>query len=191
MCPPLTTCEGGFQRRLSDWIPACAGITTASFAIPGLTRYPVKRNVASGDTLFIGFLLLALLCTTTTTANEILARQNYILNCQGCHLPDGSGSEGNVPKMNDFVGYFLHVPGGREFIVQVPGAAGAPISDQELADVMNWMLLNFSRNQLPDPFVPYEAEEIGELRKDPLIDIHHRREELIARIKDKLGVTEY
>ena len=136
--------------------------------------------------------MLLLLCiSATTSANEILARQNYILNCQGCHLPDGSGSKGNVPKMNDFVGYFLHVPGGREFIVQVPGAASAPISDRELADVMNWMLLNFSRNELPDPFEPYSAEEIGKLREEPLIDILQRREELIVKIKDKLGVTEY
>ena len=138
-----------------------------------------------------GLVPLLLFHGATANANEVLARQNYILNCQGCHLPDGSGSEGNVPKMNDFVGYFLHVPGGREFIVQVPGAAGAPISDQELADVMNWMLLNFSKNELPDPFVPYNAEEIAKLRKEPLIDMHHRREELIARIRDKLGVTEY
>lgn len=136
--------------------------------------------------------MLLLLCiSATTSANEILARQNYILNCQGCHLPDGSGSKGNVPKMNDFVGYFLHVPGGREFIVQVPGAASAPISDRELADVMNWILLNFSRNELPDPFEPYSAEEIGKLREEPLIDILQRREELLTQIKDKLGVTEH
>ena len=172
-------------------------MTSASFVIPA-REWPVSRNrdvnkyAAFGDTLFTGFMLLVLLCASTTTgANEILARQNYILNCQGCHLPDGSGSEGSVPKMNDFVGYFLHVPGGREFIVQVPGAAGAPISDQELADVMNWMLLNFSKNELPDQFVPYEADEIAKLRKEPLIDMHHRREELIARIRDKLGVSEY
>ena len=153
------------KRLLYGWIPACAGM-------------------AAG-------VLLLLCISAAADANEILARQNYILNCQGCHLPDGSGSKGNVPKMNDFVGYFLHVPGGREFIVQVPGAASAPISDQELADVMNWMLLNFSRNELPDPFEPYSAEEIGKLREEPLIDILQRREELIVKIKDKLGVTEY
>ena len=141
--------------------------------------------------LLAGLVPLLLFHGATANANEVLARQNYILNCQGCHLPDGSGSEGNVPKMNDFVGYFLHVPGGREFIVQVPGAAGAPISDQELADVMNWMLLNFSKNELPASFVPYDAAEIAKLRKEPLIDMHHRREELIARIRGKLGVTEY
>ena len=149
----------------------------------------MKFNLFKG--CLVSLLLLLLWNSVATGANEVLARQNYILNCQGCHLPDGSGSKGNVPRMNDFVGYFLHVPGGREFIVQVPGAASAPISDRELADVMNWMLLNFSRNELPDPFVPYDAEEIGELRKEPLIDIHQRREELLTQIKDKLGVTEH
>ena len=136
--------------------------------------------------------LCMLLCFgAAADASELLARQNYILNCQGCHLPDGSGSPGNVPKLNDFMGYFLHVDGGREFILQVPGVAGAPISDQELADVMNWILLNFSKNELPDPFIPYNAEEVGKLRKEPQLAIHQRREELIAKIKDKLGVTEY
>ena len=136
-------------------------------------------------------LALALACLSAAAgANEILARQNYILNCQGCHLPDGSGSPGNVPKMNDFVGYFLHVPGGREFLVQVPGVAGAAISDQELADVMNWVLLNFSRDELPEPFIPYSGEEISALRKQPMVDMHQRREALLARIQDQLGVTE-
>lgn len=119
-----------------------------------------------------------------------LARQNYMLNCQGCHLPDGSGSPGNVPKLNDFVGYFLHVPGGREFIAQVPGVANAPISDAELAGVMNWMLLNFSAKELPTPFKPYSADEIGELRKAPLVEVDRRRGELLTRLRDKLGVTE-
>ena len=110
-----------------------------------------------------------------------------MLNCQGCHLPDGSGSPGNVPKLNDFVGYFLHVPGGREFIAQVPGVANAPISNEELAGVMNWMLLNFSAEELPTPFQPYSADEIGELRKAPLVEVDHRRGELLTRIQDKLG----
>ena len=154
-----------------------------------MTAFPgMKFNLFKG--CLVSLLLLLLWNSVATGANEVLARQNYILNCQGCHLPDGSGSKGNVPKMNDFVGYFLHVPGGREFIVQVPGAASAPISDRELADVMNWMLLNFSRNELPDPFVPYDAEEIGKLREEPLIDILRRREGLLTQIKDKLGVTE-
>ncbi len=123
-------------------------------------------------------------------ASPNLGRQNYILNCQGCHLADGKGAPGVVPRMADFVGYFLHVDGGREFIVRVPGAANAPIDDQELADVLNWLLNNFSQQQLPEDFVPYSGEEVGKLRNQPLIDIIGARAVLIQGIQDKLGIKE-
>jgi hypothetical protein len=105
-------------------------------------------------------------------------------------LPDASGSPGVVPRMNNFVANFLHVDGGREFIVQVPGTANAPINDQELADVLNWMLKNFSEKQIPEDFLPYTSEEVGKLRRQPLIDIHVTRAGLISRIQNKLNIKE-
>ncbi len=143
--------------------------------------------------IFVFSSLLLLLTSGFTLAGDEqanLGRQNYILNCQGCHLPDASGSPGVVPKMNDFVGNFLHVKGGREFIVQVPGSANAPIGDQELADVLNWMLMKFSEKQIPNDFVPYSSTEVGSLRRQPLIDINGTRAVLISRIKNKLGIEE-
>lgn len=137
-----------------------------------------------------GLFALLLWAGAAPGADDGAARQNYMLNCQGCHLPDGSGSAGSVPKMNDFVGYFLHVPGGREFIVQVPGVTSAPLSDQDLAEVMNWLLLSFSGAQLPQPFEPYSAAEISRLRQEPLLDVHQRRRELLALIRNRLNVTE-
>jgi hypothetical protein len=136
--------------------------------------------------------LLCLLFNPVQAADSTpnLGRQNYILMCQGCHLPDASGSPGVVPRMNDFVANFLHVDGGREFIVQVPGSANAPINDQELADVLNWMLKNFSQKQIPEDFVPYSSEEVGKLRRQPLIDVNGARAALITRIQDKLGIKE-
>ena len=138
------------------------------------------------------FLLLSQIVISAPAADRstVMARQNYILNCQGCHLADGSGFKDKVPKMTDFVAYFLHVEGGREFIVQVPGAANAPISDKELADVMNWLLHNFSRAQLPEAFLPYTEAEVARLRKSPMIDINSRRVILIERIQSKLGIRE-
>ena len=76
--------------------------------------------------LAIFLLLLTINGALAAEGSSNLGRQNYILNCQGCHLPDASGSPGVVPRMNDFIGNFLHVDGGREFIVQVPGSANAP-----------------------------------------------------------------
>lgn len=137
-------------------------------------------------------LVLLLISSFTFAADEKvnLGRQNYILNCQGCHLPDASGSPGVVPRMNDFVGNFLHLEGGREFIVQVPGSANAPIGDQELADVLNWMLVNFSKEQIPVDFEPYTGKEIGILRDQPLIDVNGTRARLIERMRKKLGIKE-
>jgi hypothetical protein len=147
----------------------------------------VKRSVI----ILLGlFIAASMNSSLAAEASLSLPQQNFILNCQGCHLPDGSGSPGVVPRMTDFVGHFLQVDGGREFIVQVPGSANAPISDQELAELMNWLLMNFSKEQLPKDFVPYTSEEVGGLRRDPLIDINGTRADLIVRIKEKVGISE-
>jgi len=134
--------------------------------------------------------LVCILLTWTAHADTNLARQDYILNCQGCHLADGSGAPGKVPNLNGFLGNFLHVPGGREYLIQVPGAAHSVLNDDRLAAVMNWMLENFSRAQLPDDYVPYSGEEVGALRKNALLDPGARRGELLHEIETLLGVRE-
>ena len=111
------------------------------------------------------------------------AQVNYMLNCQGCHGPDGAGTaDGAVPIMDDFVGQFLNVEGGRAFLVQVPGSANAALSDAHLAEVLNWMLFQISPNQVPAHFEPYTSGEIHELREQPLADVEAVRETLIEKI---------
>ena len=113
--------------------------------------------------------------------NALRARVDYMLNCQGCHLPDGDGA-GDVPRMKDFVGNFLKVPGGREFLVQVPGSANAALDDARLAELLNWMLAEISADQLPADFRPYTAEEVSEYRASPLQDVLAVRVQLIRKI---------
>jgi len=96
------------------------------------------------------------------------AWQNWTLNCQGCHRPDGSGSEGTAPSLAGTVARFLAVPGGREYLGRVPGVATSPLSNGDLAEVVNWMLWRFDREHLPTGFQPYTADEIGRLRTAPL-----------------------
>lgn len=50
-------------------------------------------------------------------------------------------------------------------IVQVPGAAQAPLSDARLAALMNWLIERFA-GEKPDP--PYTAAEVKQLRRSPL-----------------------
>ncbi len=109
------------------------------------------------------------------------ARLNYILHCQGCHLVDGAGTAGKVPALKQEVGRFLQVEGGREFLIQVPGTSQSALSDTEVADVLNWILENFSRDELPVDFVPYTAAEITQYRQ-PLVNVTAVRTQLVAQI---------
>lgn len=113
--------------------------------------------------------------------NADRARINYMLNCQGCHLPDGGGV-GDIPRMKGFVGNFLRVPGGREFVVRVPGSANAALNDAFLAELLNWMLVEISAGELPEDFQPYTAEEVRRYRAQPLSDVNAVRTELVQKI---------
>jgi len=110
-------------------------------------------------------------------------RLDYVLQCQGCHLADGAGAEASgVPRLRDTVGRFLQVEGGRAYLVRVPGVAHAPLEDQELAALLNWMLPAFSPAELPRPFVPYTASEVGRYRRDALVDPAARRAALLSLV---------
>ncbi len=113
------------------------------------------------------------------------AHVNYMLHCQGCHGPDGAGTaDGVVPTMKNFVGNFLRVPGGREFLVRVPGSANAALTDAALAEVLNWMLWRISPDALPDDFKPYTEAEVAPLRRNPLENVIETRKVLIAKLQE-------
>lgn len=101
-------------------------------------------------------------------ANPARARQNWILSCQGCHRADATGTPQTTPTMAGVVAQFLHVPGGREYLAQVPGVATAALSDDALAEVLNWSLVRFDPAHVPDDFRPYTPAEVGRLRQRPL-----------------------
>ena len=111
------------------------------------------------------------------------ARVDYMVECQGCHLADGSGSPRGVPALGDFVARFLTVEGGRAFLVQVPGSATSSLSDARLAAVLNWMLLEFGPREIAEAAAPYSEAEVSRLRADPLTDVEGARAALVARIE--------
>jgi hypothetical protein len=112
------------------------------------------------------------------------AALDYVLNCQGCHRADGAGTPDSVPPLAGSVGRFLRVPGGREYLVRVPGVAQAPLDDAALAAVLNWMLARFGGDDVPAGFVPYAAAEVGRLRRVPLASEAERvRRELLDALE--------
>jgi len=116
------------------------------------------------------------------------AWQNWTLNCQGCHRPDGTGSAATAPRLKDTVSRFLGVPGGREYLGRVPGVATSPLADADLAELMNWMFWRFDRGHLPVDFRPFTAEEIGRLRRQPLrLEAARMRTDLLRMSEAELG----
>ncbi len=118
-------------------------------------------------------------------ANPQRAWQNWTLNCQGCHRPDGTGSSATAPSLAGIVAQFLTVPGGREYLARVPGVATSPLSDADLSEVLNWMLWRFDKEHIPASFQPYTAAEIGKLRGTPLrLEASQMRAELLNRAQE-------
>jgi hypothetical protein len=114
--------------------------------------------------------------------NPQRAWQHWTLNCQGCHRPDGTGTDGTAPSLAGTVARFLSVPGGREYLVRVPGVATSPLSNADLAEVVNWMLWRFDKEHLPVNFQPFTAAEMGQLRGSPLrLEASQMRADLLKK----------
>ncbi|HHV7518915.1 TPA: c-type cytochrome [Burkholderia orbicola] len=116
-------------------------------------------------------------------ADAALARQHWVLNCMGCHTATGGGIPGKVPPLANSLGYFTHLPAGREYVMRVPGASNSALSDRELADVLNWVLTTMNRDALPRDFKPYTAAEVAAHRRPALSDVATVRAGLVRALQ--------
>lgn len=79
------------------------------------------------------------------------ARQDWMLNCQGCHKTDGTGRpEKGLPNLSGEVAKFLSVPGGREYLSRVPGVTNASINDEEQRQRL---LIKIEKNKESAPLI--------------------------------------
>ncbi len=97
----------------------------------------------------------------------------------GCHLADGSGEPGRVPSLRRSLVLFSATPEGRQYVIRVPGVAQSPLSDAEIAALLNWMARNLSDVALPPGFADYTAAEVKELRSRPLAQVSAMRARLL------------
>lgn len=75
------------------------------------------------------------------------------------------------------IGGLLQSKAGREYLARVPGVAQAPLDDEGLAQLLNWVLVELAHTP-PNP--PYTANEIRALRARPLRDPRAIRESLLS-----------
>ena len=106
-------------------------------------------------------------------------QSNYMLNCMGCHLRDGSGVAGKVPSVRESLLALSGSAAGRRYLVQVPGASQSPLSDLELAQVLTWMARNLSAQTVPPDFTDFTAAEVAAYRRSPLVNVRQTRARLV------------
>jgi len=110
---------------------------------------------------------------------------NYMLNCMGCHLADGSGAAGKVPSMRESLVMLSGSRAGRRYLVQVPGASQSPLSDLELAQVLTWMVRNLSAGTVPPDFKDFTAAEVAAYRGAPLLNVRETRARLLQAAAER------
>jgi mono/diheme cytochrome c family protein len=123
-----------------------------------------------------GLLAVALLLQVSMVGAD--PRSDYLMHCAGCHLADGSGLPPEVPSLAGPLGRIVSSPAGRDYVARVPGAAQTPLSDEALAAVLNWLLLEFNRSTLPAGFQALRPAEVARSRSRVLADPVRLRNEL-------------
>ena len=140
---------------------------------------------------YLVLMLLILQCVAgEAAANENLnvtrAKSNYQILCQGCHVGDGRGGSG-VPDMLGKVGFFLNGQQGREYLVRVPGSANSALDSAELAEVLNWIMIEIGKKSTPQDFTDYSEQEVERLRKSPLFEAVEYRKQLVKKLFPSAG----
>ncbi len=114
------------------------------------------------------------------------ARRDYLLACGGCHGLQGASNSRAVPQLKDLVGFYLSTAEGRRYLPRLPNVAFAPLSNDALAAVLNYVVFDFGGASVPAGAPPYEAAEVARWRAQPLNDVpltQYRRRLVASLIK--------
>jgi len=108
-----------------------------------------------------------------------LARQNYQLQCMGCHGEAGAGLEGQVPSLRGTLARISSAPQGRDYVLRVPGVTQSTLTAAEVAAVLNWALYEFSGTDAAKRIQPFTAAEVARSRSRPLVEVSPVRAQVL------------
>jgi hypothetical protein len=92
-------------------------------------------------------------------------QSDYVEHCSGCHGMQGNSAPAEIPVLRDRVGYFMCTREGREYLIRLPNVAFSAITDnQQLADMMNFVVFGLGGNSAPKDAKPFAASEVAKLR---------------------------
>jgi hypothetical protein len=118
-------------------------------------------------------------------------QSDYVEHCSGCHGMQGNSAPAEIPVLRDRVGYFMCTQAGREYLIRLPNVAYSAITDnQELADMMNFVVFGLGGNSAPKGTKPYTAREVARLRTQALAtqSLMAAREDVVGKMMGSCNV---
>jgi mono/diheme cytochrome c family protein len=121
----------------------------------------------------------------------VTPRTAYLLSCGGCHGESGVSNPVLVPDLKDQVGFYLKIPQGRRYLVQLPNVAFSMNSDEQLAALLNYVVFTLGGDSAPRDARPYTAREVATLRRTPLTEVSllQVRKQLVDTLIEKYNIT--
>jgi hypothetical protein len=119
------------------------------------------------------------------------ARASYLLSCGGCHGVDGVSNSRLVPDLKDQVGFFLNLPEGRSYVVQLPNVAFSITTDEALTGLLNYVVFALGGRSVPSGSKPYTVREVSQLRRKPLTEVSlaQMRQQMVRILIDQYNAT--
>jgi cytochrome c553 len=105
--------------------------------------------------------------------------QDYMLYCMGCHGAQAQGVPGKIPPLAHALGRYMRTPGGRNYVLRVPGAANSALSDAQLTAVLNWLAQQFNSEDLTADVALFSVSEVSAARHAPLASVLAARREVV------------
>ncbi|MBW8708885.1 MAG: hypothetical protein JF627_06415 [Alphaproteobacteria bacterium] len=105
----------------------------------------------------------------------------------------GNSAPAEIPVLRDRVGYFLCTRQGRDYLIRLPNVAYSAITDnQELADMMNFVVFGLGGNSAPKGAKPFTAPEVARLRRKALAtqSLIAARADVVAKLGGGCAVPE-
>ena len=105
-------------------------------------------------------------------ADPVAARSDYVEQCGGCHGVQGRSAPASLPELRDRVGYFMCTPQSRVYLIRLPNVAHSRITDnQQLADLMNFVIFSLGGSSAPKGTKPFTGEEVAHERQFALSSV--------------------
>lgn len=117
------------------------------------------------------------LLAVCASATGLAPQSNYQLHCMGCHGAAGRSDPTRVPSIGKAFVVFAETPEGRDFLERVPGVASAPLNDEDLTALLNWLFASLNRDGDKTAFA---VAEVARARLHPLADVAAARERVEA-----------